>query len=54
MNSFSITMSERAWRGLLVHLKDTVERIPISIIEPDPWQAVNIAIAKIEANLNEH
>jgi len=48
----TITMSEKAWVGLLYHLKDTVNAIPISIIEPDPYQAVNITIAKIEQQLN--
>ena len=44
----TITMSERAWRGLLIHLEDTIELIPVSIIDPDPYKAVSITIAKIE------
>jgi hypothetical protein len=44
----TITMSERTWRGLLIHLIDTIEQIPVSIIDPDPYKAVSITIAKIE------
>jgi ribosome-associated translation inhibitor RaiA len=49
----SVTLSENAWVGLLMHLKDTVNSIPITAIEPDPYQCVNIAIAKIEQQLNK-
>jgi ribosome-associated translation inhibitor RaiA len=48
----TVTMSERVWIGLLIHLKDTVEQIPISAITPDPYQSVNITINKIEQQLN--
>jgi hypothetical protein len=48
----SVTLFENAWVGLLMHLKDTVNLIPVSTIEPDPYRCVNIAIAKIEQQLN--
>jgi ribosomal protein S27E len=48
----SVTMSTRTWTGLLYHLQDTVNTIPISCIEPDPYQCVNISIAKIRDKLH--
>ena len=48
----SITLSSEVWEGVLFHLKDTVEHIPISIIEPDPYECVSNAIIAIQSKLN--
>lgn len=53
-NSISITLDKETWMGLLFHLQETVEHIPVSIIEPDPWQCVTKAIEVIESNVNSH
>lgn len=52
-NPISITLAEETWIGLLFHLKDTVENIPVSIIEPDPWICVTEVIATVEDKLPE-
>lgn len=44
----TVTLSERTWIGVLIHLKDTVDRIPVSTIDPDPWECVNEIIEEIE------
>jgi hypothetical protein len=44
----TVTLTKRTWLGVLIHLKATVDTIPVSTIEPDPWKAVNIAIKEIE------
>ena len=54
MNSIEITMSEKTWSGLLMHLNETVDIIPVSVLDPDPWQCVRIAIAKIEKAFNDN
>lgn len=48
----SITLSAEVWEGVLFHLKDTVEHIPISLIEPDPYECVSNAILAIQSKLN--
>jgi hypothetical protein len=48
----SITLSSEVWEGVLFHLKDTVEHIPISLIEPDPYECVSNAIIAIQSKLN--
>jgi hypothetical protein len=47
----SISLSSKVWEGVLFHLEDTVEHIPISIIEPDPYECVSHAITAIKAKL---
>lgn len=47
----TITLSRETWLGVLIHLQDTVETIPISLIEPDPWQCVITAIDLINLHL---
>jgi hypothetical protein len=44
----TVTLSEETWIGLLIHLKETVDRIPVSTIEPDPWECVTKTIDAIE------
>lgn len=44
----TITLDEDTLTGLLFHLKETVDRIPVSIIEPDPWECVTKTIDEIE------
>jgi hypothetical protein len=40
--------TKHAWLGGLVHLKDTVELIPVTAIDPNPWDSVNKQLAQIE------
>jgi len=48
MTNHTVTLSKHTWLGVLIHLKETVETIPVSIIEPDPWECVQKAIEEIE------
>jgi hypothetical protein len=43
-----VTLTKHVWLGVLIHLKDTVELIPVTAIDPDPWDSVNKLIAQIE------
>lgn len=49
----TITLDRETWEGVLFHLKDTVEHIPISTIQPDPWQCVTTAIEALDLYLGE-
>ena len=49
----SITLPLETWEGVLYHLEDTVERIPLSVIEPDRYECVTQAIQSIKFKLNE-
>ena len=47
-NKYAVTLTKRTWLEVLIHLKDTVDNIPVSTVEPDPWQAVSKTIKEIE------
>ena len=49
INPVTITLDRKTCAGLLGHLKDTVETIPVSALDPDPWECVNSAIQAIES-----
>ena len=53
---YSIRLTKRTWLGVLIHLKDTVDNIPVSTIVPDPFLCVHKLIDKIEefAPLNDY
>lgn len=44
----TVTLSKRTWLGVLIHLKDTVDNIPVSTITPDPYLCVLKVINEIE------
>lgn len=50
----SVTLDRETWEGVLFHLQDTVDNIPVSIIEPDPWQCVVTAIETLNLYLGEN
>lgn len=52
-NLISITLDKETWTGILFHFQDTVENIPVSLIEPDPWICVTKAIEAIESKFQE-
>lgn len=49
INPVTITLDRKTCAGLLGYLKDTVETIPVSALDPDPWECVNSAIQAIES-----
>lgn len=48
----TITLPTWMWEGVLYHLADTVEHIPISIIDPDPYECVSEVITALKSKLN--
>jgi hypothetical protein len=48
----SVTLPAWIWEGVLYHLADTVEYIPISLIDPDPYECVSEAITALKSKLN--
>lgn len=52
-DSITVTLDRETWEGVLFHLEDTVEHIPISTIQPDPWQCVITAIDTIKPLIGE-
>jgi hypothetical protein len=53
INPVTITLDRKTCAGLLGYLKDTVETIPITTLDPDPWQCVNEAIERIGGQLKD-
>ncbi len=54
VNKITIKLDEDTWTGLLFHLRDTVEHIPVSTVEPDLWDCVTKVINVLENNLRKH
>ena len=50
----TVTLDEDTWLGLLYHLRDTVTHIPVSAVEPDPWQAVTKVIDVLNSKLRDN
>ena len=45
--SFSVTLPRHIWEGVLFHLEETKDYIPISMLEPDPYECICLAINAI-------
>lgn len=50
--SVTITLPALTWEGVLYHLENTVENIPISLIDPDPYECVTDTITALKSKLN--
>ena len=48
------TLDEETWTGLLSYLQDTVDTIPISTLDPDPWDCVSNLIKALQKKLSAH
>ena len=48
LTKHTVTLSKRTWLGVLIHLKETVDNIPVSTVSPDPYSCVHRAIKEIE------
>lgn len=48
LTKHTVSLPMRTWLGVLIHLKDTVDNIPVSTITPDPYLCVLKVINEIE------
>jgi hypothetical protein len=48
----TITLPTWMWEGVFYHLQATVEYIPISLIDPDPYACVSGLITGLKSKLN--
>lgn len=51
LDKLSVTLPKYIWEGIMMHLHDTVDNIPVSIIEPDPYLCVNRLIKELEKDI---